>query len=78
MTKRTRKKKYDEDEEDDEEDDEDEEEEERREEMPPELRRPVRVPVAEVEHVPADPADVAVAVEVLENLIRLMGLDDAT
>jgi spoIIIJ-associated protein len=68
---------YDEDEEDDEEYDEDEEE-EGEEEMPPELRRPVRVPVAEVEHVPADPADVAVAVEVLENLIRMMGLDDAT
>jgi spoIIIJ-associated protein len=74
---------YDEDEEegdeDDEEYDEDEEEEaEDEEEMPPELRRPVRIPVAEVEHVPADPADVAVAVDVLGNLIRMMGLEDAT
>ena len=55
------------------EDDEDEEYEE--EELPPELHRPVRVPVAEVEHVPADPADVAVAVEVLETLIRMVGLE---
>jgi len=73
---------YDEEEEEEEEEEGDEEEEyeegeeeEEEEEMPPELRRPVRVPVAAVEHVPADPADVAVAVDVLENLIRMLGLD---
>jgi spoIIIJ-associated protein len=72
---------YDEDEDEGEEEDgeyDGDEEEEEEEELPPELQRPVRVPVATVEHVPADPADVAVAVEVLENLIRMMGLDDAT
>jgi len=72
---------YDEDEEEGEEEeyeDEDEDEEyEEEEELPPELQRPVRVPVVEVEHVPADPADVAVAVEVLETLIRMVGLDAA-
>jgi spoIIIJ-associated protein len=65
------------DEEEYEDEDEDEEYEEEEEELPPELQRPVRVPVAEVEHVPADPADVAVAVEVLETLIRMVGLDAA-
>ena len=72
---------YDEDEEEGDEEeyeDEDEDEEyEEEEELPPELQRPVRVPVVEVEHVPADPADVAVAVEVLETLIRMVGLDAA-
>ncbi len=74
---------YDEDEEEGAEDDdgeyEDEDEDEEyqeEEEMPPELMRPVlRVPVAEVEHVPADPADVAVAVEVLETLLQMVGLE---
>jgi spoIIIJ-associated protein len=48
------------------------------EEMPPELlRAAVRLPVAEVEHVPADPADVAVAVEVLETLLQMVGLEAA-
>ncbi len=73
----------DEDEEDDEEDDEDEDEDEEEyddddvaEQMPAELLRAApRVVVAPVEHVPADPADVVVAVEVLENLIRLTGLE---
>ena len=72
---------YDEDDEEGDEEeyeDEDEDEEyEEEEELPPELQRPVRVPVVEIEHVPADPADVAVAVEVLENLIRMVGLDAA-
>jgi spoIIIJ-associated protein len=45
------------------------------EEMPPELLRPVARPREEVEHIPADPADVAVAVEVLETLLRHVGLD---
>lgn len=64
------------DEDDEEYEDEDEDEEYEEEEMPPELLRPaVRVPVAEVEHVPADPADVAVAVEVLETLLGMVGLD---
>jgi spoIIIJ-associated protein len=63
-------------EEEEEYEDEEEGEEEDEERMPPELLRPARrVPVAPVEHVPADPADVAVAVEVLEELIRLTGLD---
>jgi spoIIIJ-associated protein len=66
---------YEDEDEDEEEDEGDDEEYEEEEELPPELRRPVRVPVVEVEHVPADPADVAVAVEVLQNLIRLVGLD---
>ena len=43
--------------------------------MPPELLRPVARPREEVEHVPADPADVAVAVEVLETLLGHVGLD---
>jgi len=78
---------FDEDEEEeegDEDDDEYEDEadegeyEEGEEEMPPELLRPaVRLPVAEVEHVPADPADVAVAVEVLETLLQMVGLEAA-
>jgi spoIIIJ-associated protein len=77
---------YDEDEEEDDGEDEDEdgdddedgdEDEGGDEEMPPELLRPVRVPVVAVEHVPADPADIAVAVEVLENLIRMVGLEAA-
>lgn len=64
---------YEDEDEDEEEGDEDEYEED---EMPPELLRPVaRVPTAEVEHVPADPADVAVAVEVLENLLQKAGLE---
>jgi spoIIIJ-associated protein len=71
---------YDEDDEGDEEEGEDEDEyeddDDAGEPMPAELLRPApRVAVAPVEHVPADPADVAVAVEVLENLIRLTGLD---
>jgi spoIIIJ-associated protein len=67
---------FDEEEEEGDEEYEDEEEEyEEEEEMPPELRRPVPRPTAEVEHVPADPADVAVAVEVLENLLQMVGLD---
>jgi spoIIIJ-associated protein len=72
---------YDEDEgeEEDEESDDDEEyeaEEGAEERMPAELLRPQRrAPVAPVEHVPADPADVSAAVAVLENLIRLMGLE---
>lgn len=67
----------DEDEDDDGEDDldEDEDDDEVQDEMPPELLRRAPVVTAPVEHVPADPADVAVAVEVLENLIRLVGLD---
>ena len=66
----------DEDEEDDEEYEDEDEGEEAEERMPAELLRPApRVAVAPVEHVPADPADVAVAVEVLENLIRLTGLE---
>ena len=72
----------DEDGEEDDEEDEDEDEEDldddedgEREQMPPELLRRAPVVTAPVEHVPADPADVAVAVEVLENLIRLVGLD---
>jgi spoIIIJ-associated protein len=66
--------------EDDEYEDEDDdgEYEEGEEEMPPELlRAAVRLPVAEVEHVPADPADVAVAVEVLETLLQMVGLEAA-
>ncbi len=72
---------YDEDEGDEAEGDEDEyedddEEYEAEEEMPPELLRPpARVPVADVKHVPADPADVAVAVEVLETLLRMSGVE---
>ncbi|HWC29709.1 MAG TPA: RNA-binding cell elongation regulator Jag/EloR [Dehalococcoidia bacterium] len=66
----------DEDEEGEDEDEEEEDEDADADEMPAELRRPApRVAVAPVEHVPADPADVAVAVEVLENLIRLTGLE---
>jgi spoIIIJ-associated protein len=68
----------DEDEEYEDEDEDEEEFEEEEERMPAELMRPApRVPVAPVEHVPADPADVAVAVAVLENLIRLTGLEAA-
>lgn len=60
---------YDEDEDEDEDYDDDEE-------MPPELLRPAtRVPTPVAEHVPADPADVAVAKDVLENLLRLTGLE---
>jgi spoIIIJ-associated protein len=70
---------YEEDEEEGEDEDEDgeeyEEEEGDEEPMPPELLRRERVAVAPVEHVPADPADVAVAVEVLEELISRMGLE---
>jgi len=63
-------------EEEEEEYEEEEYEEEAEEPLPPELLRPApRVAAAPVEHVPADPADVAVAVEVLENLIRLTGLE---
>lgn len=43
--------------------------------MPAELLRREPRPVATVEHIPADPAEVVVAVEVLENLIRLTGLE---
>jgi spoIIIJ-associated protein len=66
-----------EEEEDEELEDEDEEEYEGEEEtLPPELlRQAPRVAAAPVVHVPADPADIAVAVEVLENLIRLSGLE---
>lgn len=70
---------YDEGNEGDEDEDEDEDEEEYEDDdepLPPELLRPApRVAAAPVEHIPADPADVAVAVEVLENLIKLTGLE---
>ncbi len=67
---------YEDEDEDDEDGDDGEEDEYEEDEMPPELLRPVaRVPTAEVEHVPADPADIAVAVEVLENLLQKAGLE---
>jgi len=71
---------YDEDDEDGEYEDEDDEnadgQDEEYEEVPPELLRPAaRVPTPEVEHVPADPADIAVAVEVLEKLLQMTGLE---
>ncbi|HEY7465341.1 MAG TPA: RNA-binding cell elongation regulator Jag/EloR [Dehalococcoidia bacterium] len=62
-------------EEEEEEEEGEEEEEEVEERMPPELLRQAPRPVTPVEHVPADPADVAVAVETLEELISLMGLE---
>jgi spoIIIJ-associated protein len=52
-----------------------EEEYEEEEEMPPELLRPAPRVSEPVEHVPADPADVAVAVEVLETLLQHVGLE---
>lgn len=58
-----------------EEEEEEAEEGEAEERMPPELLRQAPRPVTPVEHVPADPADVAVAVQTLEELISLMGLE---
>jgi spoIIIJ-associated protein len=58
-----------------EEEEEGEEGEEEGEEMPPELLRQAPRAIAPVEPVPADPADVAVAVQTLEELIALMGLE---
>ena len=62
-------------EEEEEEEEYEEEEEGAEERMPPELLRQAPRPVTPVEHVPADPADVAVAVQTLEELIGLMGLE---
>jgi spoIIIJ-associated protein len=66
---------FEEEEEEEEEGEYGEEEEETEERMPPELLRQAPRPVTPVEHVPADPADIAVAVETLEELISLMGLE---
>jgi spoIIIJ-associated protein len=66
---------YEEGEEEYEEEEEEEGEEEEGEEMPPELLRQAPRAIAPVEPVPADPADVAVAVQTLEELIALMGLE---
>jgi spoIIIJ-associated protein len=60
--------------EDDEYDEDVEYEEEEEEELPAELRKPAAVAPPPV-HVPADAADVEVAVNVLKDLIRLMGLE---
>jgi spoIIIJ-associated protein len=62
---------FDDDEEYEEEEEYDEEEEE--EELPAELRKPAPAPAPV--HVPADAADIEVAVNVLRDLIRLMGLE---
>jgi spoIIIJ-associated protein len=67
---------YDEDEEyeDDDDDADEDEDEEEEEELPPELRR-APVAAAVTQALPLDADDVQIAVTVLENLIRLMGLD---
>jgi spoIIIJ-associated protein len=62
------------DDEDYDEDEEYEEEEEEEEEVPAELRKPAAVAPPPV-HVPADAADIELAVNVLKDLIRLMGLE---